>query len=469
MRGRRRRERAPARRERHCGAASTVRARWRLRAARPSPRLRPGWLRSRAAITGSSAMSASCTASNRCPGTPRARRGEGVERIDRLRHFADAAVAVAQHARDPARIGEAAAHDARDLLGDGARHRRLRPAGVEVIELRRAPRHVPRRRRSRRRNRRRRRRRAGRARGRPADARAHRQQRRARRMPPSPRCRRRRSRRRASRPRDRLAPRSSRVAPHGVERRIGRAGAVDAWRRRRRCATGCRRRRRAAASGFQSSSSSSAATRATAMSNSAICAWKMSRNSPEMRSVTSMRGRSSRAMRQDLDAGDAVGARVPGRPRAEIGERLREIVAAGAQRRRRPQVEHDRARVFAFVLQMPAHHLGCRARADGGGGPRRDGARIDGRQVAPGRQHVEPAARRRAGRPRRHAPSVERREQACALAGGAIVDQLGHALLASSVERAPSMPRSVLAPAPRAHLPSARGRTRAGCRGWRGP
>ena len=98
------------------------------------------------------------------------RRGEGIERIDALRDLGDAAMAVRQHAGDPARIGEPAAHDARDLLGDAARLGRLGLAGVEMIELgRRCPASPPRRR-SRRRNRRRRRRRAGRARGRPADA-----------------------------------------------------------------------------------------------------------------------------------------------------------------------------------------------------------------------------------------------------------------------------------------------------------
>ena len=52
--------------------------------------------------------------------------------------------------------------------------------------------------------------------------------------------------------------------------------------------------RRAAASGFSSSSSSRAATACTAASISAICAGKRSRNSPEMRQVTSTRGAADR-------------------------------------------------------------------------------------------------------------------------------------------------------------------------------
>ena len=47
-------------------------------------------------------------------------RGEGVERIDALGDLGDAAMAVLQHAGEPARIGQPAAHDAGDLLGDAA-------------------------------------------------------------------------------------------------------------------------------------------------------------------------------------------------------------------------------------------------------------------------------------------------------------------------------------------------------------
>ena len=49
--------------------------------------------------------------------------------------------------------------------------------------------------------------------------------------------------------------------------------------------------RAAAASGFSSSSSARSATSLTAASSSAICAGNRSRNSPEMRQVTSTRGR----------------------------------------------------------------------------------------------------------------------------------------------------------------------------------
>ena len=168
-------------------------------------------------------------------------------------------------------------------------------------------------------------------------------------------------------------------------------------------------------------SSSRAATRRTAMSNSAICASKMSRNRPEMRSVTSMRGRSSTASGRismpvtRLEALSQTGCT----PR--YAQRLREIVAAGAQRRRGPEIDHQRARLLAVILQVASHHLVGGARADRGGGARRDGARIDRGEVAAGRQHVGAAARsarrpvpaprgvRRARRARRRARSQPKR------------------------------------------------------------
>ena len=62
-------------------------------------------------------------------------RGEGVERIDRLGDLGDAAMAVAQHAGEPARIGQAAAHHAGDLLGDAPRLGLGGLARVEMVEL----------------------------------------------------------------------------------------------------------------------------------------------------------------------------------------------------------------------------------------------------------------------------------------------------------------------------------------------
>ena len=157
--------------------------------------------------------------------------------------------------------------------------------------------------------------------------------------------------------------------------------------------------------------------RRTAMSNSAIWVSKMSRNRPEMRKVTSMRGRSSAASGRismpvtRLEAVSQVG------PHAEIGQRLGEIVAAGAQRGRRPEVDDQCARGLAMILQVTAHDFVGRAHADRRRGAGRNGARIDRGEIAPARQHVGAAARRRAGGARRHAASVERGEEGSAARG----------------------------------------------------
>ena len=62
------------------------------------------------------------------------RRSECEERVDRLGHFCNAAMAVLKHRIQPARIGEPPAHDARDLLLEGARNGGLWLARVEMIK-----------------------------------------------------------------------------------------------------------------------------------------------------------------------------------------------------------------------------------------------------------------------------------------------------------------------------------------------
>ena len=172
--------------------------------------------------------------------------------------------------------------------------------------------------------------------------------------------------------------------------------------------------------------------------------------------------------RQHLDAGDAVGARVPDGSGAEIGQSLGEIVAAGAQRGRRPQVEHDRARVLAFILQVAAHDLRGRAHADHCGGAGRNGARIDSREIAPARQHVEPPARRRPGGARRHAATVERRQQA-RRARCRRSRQSAPRPAVPALETRPEGSLALPARAPPALRQLVLCRTRADCRGWRGP
>ena len=148
--------------------------------------------------------------------------------------------------------------------------------------------------------------------------------------------------------------------------------------------------------------------------------------------------------RQDLEAADAVRRHVPGRAAAEQREGLREIVAAGAHRRRAPEVEHDALRPFAVILRIAREHLLGGAAADLPGVAGRGRARIDGEEIAPGRQHVEPAARRRAGRARRHEAPVERAEEAERLGRAAGGDALGNVAAvsasSSSPEAKPSAP-----------------------------
>ena len=83
----------------------------------------------------------------------------------------------------------------------------------------------------------------------------------------------------------------------------------------RRCDRGALRRRIAACrpppADFRRRSPSRAATACTAASISAICAGKRSRNSPEMRHVTSTRARPIAARRQHFDAGDAAARSAP--------------------------------------------------------------------------------------------------------------------------------------------------------------
>jgi len=78
--------------------------------------------------------------------------------------------------------------------------------------------------------------------------------------------------------------------------------------------------------------------------------------------------------------------------------RLRKILAASADRRAAPQVEHDAAREFAMQLRVARHHLGGGATANVIGRLCGRMARIDAIKIAAGRQNVGASARRRARR-----------------------------------------------------------------------
>ena len=153
----------------------------------------------------------------------------------------------------------------------------------------------------------------------------------------------------------------------GADRRRGRCRARAAPRRpRRRRPAPCRRcgsslrrrcRARAAASGFSLVVLVARGDRLTAASISAICAGNRSRNRPEMRQVTSTRGRPIAAVGSTSMPVTRPVAVVPGRAAAHQREPLRDLLAAGAERGAAPQIDDERARHLAMRLQVEADHL----------------------------------------------------------------------------------------------------------------
>ena len=110
--------------------------------------------------------------------------------------------------------------------------------------------------------------------------------------------------------------------------------------------------------------------------------------------------------RQHLDVDHPAAAVGPLRPHAEQGESLADVFTAGAHGAGAPDRQAHRSGESAVVLKVALDHLlgGLGAHRIGGG--RGHGAGVDRIEVAAGGQHVGPAARRCAARPRRHeAPS----------------------------------------------------------------
>ena len=175
--------------------------------------------------------------------------------------------------------------------------------------------------------------------------------------------------------------------------------------------------RACAATKFCSAGSSSDATRDTASSRSRTRWGKASRKKPEMRTVTSIRGRPSSCGRDDLDAGHAARLARPHRPHAEQREDLGGVVALGAHGARAPGDEADHPRQLAVVcdvaleqrLRQPPARLPRQLRRQRPG--------IDRIEVAPGRQDVDAAARRAAARPGGDVAAVQRGEHVRELVG----------------------------------------------------
>ena len=105
-----------------------------------------------------------------------------------------------------------------------------------------------------------------------------------------------------------------------------------------------------AASGLVVGGSSSAATARAALSNRSISPGKASRKKPEMRSVTSTRGRSSTDGGRISKPVTRPLAPLPDRPHADQRQRLGDVVAAGAHVRGAPGREREPRRIVAVLL-----------------------------------------------------------------------------------------------------------------------
>ena len=104
---------------------------------------------------------------------------------------------------------------------------------------------------------------------------------------------------------------------------------------------------------------------------------KASRKKPEMRTVTSMRGRPSSASGHDLDARHAPGLRMPRRPHAEQREDLGDVVALRAHRGGAPGDEADHPRQRAGLGQVAVEQRVGEPPADLPRQLRGQGARVD--------------------------------------------------------------------------------------------
>ena len=99
--------------------------------------------------------------------------------------------------------------------------------------------------------------------------------------------------------------------------------------------------------------------------------------------------------------------RLPDRPGADQRQRLGDVVAAGAHVGGAPGGQADGFRIVRRVLEVAGEQVLGGFPAERPGGRRRHRAVVDRIEIAPGRQHVEPAAGRRAGRAGRDEAAVE--------------------------------------------------------------
>ncbi len=252
---------------------------------------------------------------------------------------------------------------------------------------------------------------------------------------PRPRRRRRRRSRprrdRRGRGRRRSASRARRSAPAGRRRRRRASSRRRASRRagaprpgRSPCAASAASSARTrAASGFSSSGSSSAATARTALVEQLDLGREgVAEEARDAQGDVDPRP-VEQAERQDLEAGDPVRGAVPERPRADQGQRLGDVVAAGAHVGGAPGRQRQRARPVAVLLDValdqqrgrfPAQMPGRRASAPRGCRPNRSCARSAARRAARGSARRDgPGATKRPSRRRQHGrdlgPAARRR------------------------------------------------------------
>ena len=252
----------------------------------------------------------------------------------------------------------------------------------------------------------------------------------------------RRRRRHATRHRDRRARARRGPSQSPLASRSSGPRAVGARAPSRRSARG---RGPAPASGFSAAVSSRAATAATAASSSAIWLANMSRNRPEIRQVTSTRGRPTTAGGSTSMPVTRAGGAVPLRPAAHQRQPLGDRFAAGPEAGAAPEVDDQRPRPVAMLLHEAAQHLvggrPCRARrrsASAGSADRRcrGCARSAARRC--GRAPARPAGPGATCRPSSAASSAARSAAAQACRAGVVARRC------AAIDMQPVLDREVL-------------------------
>ncbi len=133
--------------------------------------------------------------------------------------------------------------------------------------------------------------------------------------------------------------------------------------------------------------------------------------------------------RQHLEPGHPAARALPDRPHAEKRQRLGDVVAAGAHIGRAPSRHRDPRRIAPVILRIALDDQPRRMPAELPRRRRRHGARIDGKEIPPGREDVRASPTRGAGRTGCDAAAVEPGEDRGGLCGAAGGDARAEGLL----------------------------------------